>query len=103
MQEKYISLDPAVADNMAYQQRKQALAERRNEAIGGELSGYFGWQVAVTFTAIHYANLRSKGFTFTPIQVNKYNRYASLAFTGCAGMLLGCSIVKGIFGDHKQS
>jgi len=102
MQDKYISLDPQNANELASQQRKQLVRQRLYESKGGECASVFGMQCAITATVLSYAALRKKGFSALPFQGRKFGHYSALFFTGMAGSMFGHLFARSAFGDAQQ-
>ena len=102
MQDKYISLDPQNADELARQQRVALVRQRLHESKGGECASVFGMQCALTASVLQYSALRKQGFSAMPFQAKKYGKYSALLFTGVAGSIFGHMFAKAAFGDQQQ-
>ena len=97
MQDRYISLDPALADSSSHMVRKSLYWQRLNEAAGGQAATLVAAQIGVTASS-----LRSSGVRTLPIQTGKVPKYGQVLFAGFLGWNFGSSFVYTLLGDSAQ-
>jgi len=102
MQDRYISLDPALADSSSHMVRKSLYWQRLNEAAGGQAATLVAAQIGVTASVLSYSSLRSSGFRTLPIQTSKVPKYGQVLFAGFLGWNFGSSFVYTLLGDSAQ-
>ena len=89
MQESYISLDPAHADDMSHQVRSRVWSQRLQEARGGEAGSMMANQFGVTTMLCSYTVMRHRGFRMTPLAANKLPALAGIIVLGGLGAAFG--------------
>ena len=102
MQEKYISLDPAVADSQSYTIKKSLYWQRLNEAAGGDAATLVAAQLCVTASVLSYASMKSHGFRAMPPALSKTPKYGAIIFAGVIGWNFGSTFVFTQMGDSEQ-
>lgn len=102
MQDRYISLDPAMADSSSHMVRKSLYWQRVNEAAGGPAATLVAAQIGVTASVLSYSSIRSSGFRSLPIQMSKVPKYGGVLFAGFLGWNFGSTFVYSQLGDSEQ-
>lgn len=101
MQDKYISLDPSIAESQAKVQRSELWQQRVFEARGGQVGFNTGVTLGVTATAMAAAYYKKRGLALTPFSASKIPHLVGIAFWGVVGFSFGRSVAEIELGDTK--
>jgi hypothetical protein len=103
MQDKYVSLNPAVATtNQTFTDRNRMYQQRVNEARGGPYAESLGLVTGLTAATYFYARAQKHGFNgaFTRHNAGHYTMILGSAFIAYH---IGSNWVAAVTGDGKQT
>ena len=100
MQDKYVSLNPDIAQHsQSFSDRSINYSQRYQESFGGEEARGLGFVTGLTAATFVYARSQQAGFKFFPLQKGKIAHYTWILGAGFIAFHFGSAIGGGVSGD----